>query len=130
MRRRGERQKALLSWALAGDMGYESAQNNVAYLLDRAHSRTRLLELHPTPDERHNFTDRLALVHWTRSAAQANVDAMVKMGDYYFHGIGTGNPGQPAYEKAAACYSAAADRGVSALAYWNLGWMYENGIGS
>ncbi len=127
--RRGERQKALLSWALAGDMGYESAQNNVAYLLDRAHSRTRLLELHPSPDERANFTDRLALVHWTRSAAQANVDAMVKMGDYYFHGIGTGNPGQPAYEKAAACYSAAADRGVSALAYWNLGWMYENGIG-
>ena len=127
--RRGHKQKALLGWALAGEMGYESAQNNVAYTLDRANSRTRLLELTSKPQQEGNFTDRLALVHWTRSAAQSNVDAMVKMGDYYFHGIGTGNPGQPAYEKAAACYSAAADRQVSALAYWNLGWMYENGIG-
>ena len=127
--RRDARQKALLGWALAGEMGYESAQNNVAYLLDRAHSRTRLLGVSTNLHDERNFTDRLALVHWTRSAAQQNVDAMVKMGDYYFHGIGTGNPGQPAYEKAAACYSAAADRGVSALAYWNLGWMYENGIG-
>ncbi|CBQ69172.1 related to Sel-1 homolog precursor [Sporisorium reilianum SRZ2] len=127
--RRGERQKALLGWALAGEMGYESAQNNVAYLLDRANSRTRILDLTNDASGAGNFTDRLALVHWTRSAAQSNVDAMVKMGDYYFHGIGTGNPGQPAYEKAAACYSAAADKGVSALAYWNLGWMYENGIG-
>lgn len=127
--RRGERQKALLGWALAGEMGYEEAQNNVAYMLDRAKSRTRLLALSNKSQHEGNFTDRLALVHWTRSAAQRNVDAMVKMGDYYFHGIGTANPGQPAYEKAAACYSAAADRGVSALAYWNLGWMYENGIG-
>ncbi|TKY88677.1 hypothetical protein EX895_002308 [Sporisorium graminicola] len=127
--RRGARQKALLGWALAGEMGYESAQNNVAYLLDRANSRTRILDWTKDAGGAGNFTDRLALVHWTRSAAQTNVDAMVKMGDYYFHGIGTGNPGQPAYEKAAACYSAAADKGVSALAYWNLGWMYENGIG-
>ncbi|KAJ9474507.1 ERAD-associated E3 ubiquitin-protein ligase component HRD3 [Pseudozyma hubeiensis] len=127
--RRGERQKALLGWALAGELGYESAQNNVAYMLDRANSRTRILDLSSDSKQQSNFTDRLALVQWTRSAAQSNVDAMVKMGDYYFHGIGTGNPGQPAYEKAAACYSAAADKGVSALAYWNLGWMYENGIG-
>lgn len=127
--RRGQRQKALLGWALAGELGYESAQNNVAYLLDRANSRIRILDVSNDGQQQANFTDRLALVHWTRSAAQSNVDAMVKMGDYYFHGIGTGNPGQPAYEKAAACYSAAADKGVSALAYWNLGWMYENGIG-
>ncbi|KAJ1025143.1 hypothetical protein NDA16_002649 [Ustilago loliicola] len=127
--RRGERQKALLGWALAGEMGYESAQNNVAYMLDRANSHARILDISTKPHMDGNFTDRLALVHWTRSAAQNNVDAMVKMGDYYFYGIGTGNPGQPAYEKAAACYSAAADRGVSALAFWNLGWMYENGIG-
>uniref|UniRef100_V5F1U6 Ubiquitin-protein ligase Sel1/Ubx2 n=2 Tax=Kalmanozyma brasiliensis (strain GHG001) TaxID=1365824 RepID=V5F1U6_KALBG len=128
--RRNQRQKALLGWALAGEMGYESAQNNVAYMLDRANSRARVLDLTSSNVKQDgNFTDRLALMHWTRSAAQSNVDAMVKMGDYYFHGIGTGNPGQPAYEKAAACYSAAADKGVSALAYWNLGWMYENGIG-
>ena len=111
---------------LAGEMGFEPAQNNVAWILDRDKRRLRLSALDAAED---NSTDRLALIHWTRSAAQDNVDAMVKMGDYYFHGIGTGNPGRPAYDKAAACYSAAADRQVSALAYWNMGWMYEKGIG-
>ncbi|PWZ00052.1 hypothetical protein BCV70DRAFT_200223 [Testicularia cyperi] len=124
--RRGVRQKALLGWALAGEMGFEAAQNNLAYVLDRDRRRLRIAAFDAAED---NSTDRLALIHWTRSAAQDNVDAMVKMGDYYFHGIGTGNPGQAAYEKAAACYSAAADRQVSALAYWNMGWMYEKGIG-
>jgi SEL1 protein len=32
-------------------------------------------------------------------------------------------------EKAASFYQAAADTQISALAMWNLGWMYENGVG-
>ncbi|KAK0567049.1 ERAD-associated protein [Tilletia horrida] len=110
--KRGDSQRALLGWMLAGEMGYEPAQNNVAWILDRDDS-----------------FDRLALVQWTRSAGQENVDALVKMGDYYFRGIGTPTPGIPAYEKAVACYSAAADMSASALAYWNMGWMYETGLG-
>lgn len=58
---------------------------------------------------------------------------MVKAGDYYFHGYTNGpdsiGVASPSYEKAVACYQAAADRQVSALAYWNMGWMYETGHG-
>lgn len=73
-------------------------------------------------------TDRLALTFWTRSAAQDNVDALVKMGDYYLNGVGVA-AGRPQPEKAAACYQSAASTHVSALAMHNLGWMHENGVG-
>jgi SEL1 protein len=71
-----------------------------------------------------------ALGAWTRAAAQANVDALVKLGDYYFHALGT--PALPCAlrdERAAGFYCAAADTQLSALAMFNLGWMYENGRG-
>ena len=45
----------------------------------------------------------LAMIYWTRSAEQKNVDSLVKLGDYYLHGLGT----SPDEEKAAACYQAA-----------------------
>lgn len=66
-----------------------------------------------------------ALIYWTRAANQNNVDARVKMGDCYFHGIGTPTD----YEKAASCYQVAAEMERSPLAMWNLAWMYENGVG-
>lgn len=75
-----------------------------------------------------NLTDRLALAYWTRSAAQDNVDALVKMGDYYFTGLGT-DDGIPQLERAAACYQSAVTSRISAMAMWNLGWMHENGKG-
>ncbi|KAK0530718.1 ERAD-associated protein [Tilletia horrida] len=124
--RRGDTQRALLGWMLAGELGYEAAQNNVAWILDRDKHRLQIPALDQPADD--SF-DRLALVQWTRSAGQENVDALVKMGDYYFRGIGTSTPGVPSYEKAVACYSAAADMSASALAYWNMGWMYETGLG-
>lgn len=66
----------------------------------------------------------LALIYWSRSANQNNVDSRVKMGDYYYKGIGT----PVDYERAVLCYRVASEF-QSPLAYWNLGWMYENGIG-
>lgn len=77
-----------------------------------------------------NDTARLALTQWTRSAAQNNVDALVKVGDYYYHSLGVRDePENIRWEKAAGYYQSAADTLVSALAMWNLGWMYENGVG-
>ena len=77
-----------------------------------------------------NDTARLALTHWTRSAAQRNIDALVKVGDYYYHGLGVADePATVRWEKAAGYYQSAADTQLSALAMWNLGWMYEHGIG-
>src|SRR6266404_3814379 len=77
-----------------------------------------------------NDTARLALTQWTRSAAQNNIDALVKVGDYYYHGLGVPDePENVRWEKAAGYYRSAADTQVSALAMWNLGWMYEQGYG-
>lgn len=36
---------------------------------------------------------------------------------------------EESYSMAAAYYQTAADTSLSSMAYWNLGWMYENGIG-
>jgi len=33
--KKGDRHKALLGWMIAGERGYEAAQNNVAWILDR-----------------------------------------------------------------------------------------------
>ena len=65
-----------------------------------------------------------------RSAYQRNVDALVKVGDYYYHGLGVSDePEKQRWERAATFYQSAVDTQMSALAMWNLGWMYENGIG-
>lgn len=73
---------------------------------------------------------KLALTQWIRAAAQRNIDALVKVGDYYYHGLGVAEePEQSRLEKAARYYQSASDTQLSALAMWNLGWMYENGVG-
>jgi SEL1 protein len=54
----------------------------------------------------------LALIYWTRSAKQSNIDSMVKMGDYYLGGFGTDLD----KERAAMCYQTAAEFQQSAQA--------------
>jgi SEL1 protein len=77
-----------------------------------------------------NDTAKLALTQWTRAAAQRNIDALVKVGDYFYHGLGVSDDAESTrYEKAARYYQSAVDTQMSALAMWNLGWMYENGVG-
>lgn len=80
------------------------------------------------PSQNNTSSNKIALTYWTRSAAQDNVDALVKMGDYYLDGIGS-PAGRPQPSKAAACYQSAASTHVSALSMWNLGWMHETGVG-
>ncbi|KNZ74880.1 Sel-1 like protein [Termitomyces sp. J132] len=119
---------AILKWWIAADRGLEVAQNNLAYVLDQDKSVLRLTRFSPmTPS---NDTARLALTQWTRAATQHNIDALVKVGDYYYHGLGVPEQDEATrLEKAVMYYQSAADTQVSALAMWNLGWMYENGIG-
>ncbi|ODV92437.1 hypothetical protein CANCADRAFT_86889 [Tortispora caseinolytica NRRL Y-17796] len=69
--------------------------------------------------------DEEALINWMRASEQANFDAMVKVGDYYYKGIGINQ----SYERAVSCYEEAAEMGQNSLAYWNWGYMYENGLG-
>jgi len=122
------KQLAMLKWWIAAERGIEIGQNNLAFILDQDKSmlrRTSFANFFPSND-----TARLALTQWTRSAAQNNVDALVKVGDYYYHGLGVPNePENIRWEKAAGYYRSAADTQYSALAMWNLGWMYEHGYG-
>lgn len=120
----GDEATALLGYWMTAERGYEVAQNNMAYILDRHKRRIQL----PIEQYSSNSTDRLALTYWTRSAAQDNIDALVKMGDYYLSGYGSLS-GLPQPEKAAACYQTATNTHLSAMSMWNLGWMHENGIG-
>lgn len=123
----GNVELALLEYLGAAEQGYERAQNNVAHLLDPDKSRLpflhRLLSPTPTSPLLHNPT--LALIYWTRSARQSNIDALVKMGDYYLYGIGT----EADVDKAVQCYTGASEYLQSAQALYNLGWMHEHGIG-
>ncbi|KAI6116041.1 hypothetical protein F5141DRAFT_1001560 [Pisolithus sp. B1] len=119
---------AILKWWVAAERGFEVAQNNLAYVLDQDKSMLRSTRF--SPIQVSNDTARLALTQWIRSAAQRNVDSLVKVGDYYYHGFGVPDePESVRWEKAAKFYQSAADTQLSALAMWNLGWMYENGIG-
>lgn len=143
----GDVDTALHYQIMAAEQGYEIGQANVAYLLDKqtttaTHSASntisllrRLTAVPYLTRRAHTFltdtlsaaaTPALALIYWTRSAKQANIDSLVKMGDYYLLGLGTNAPDA---DKAATCYTAAAETLQSAQAMWNLGWMHENGIG-
>ncbi|KAJ4417703.1 ERAD-associated protein [Neurospora sp. IMI 360204] len=123
----GETELAFLEYLHAAEQGYETAQNNVAYILDPQKSYLTIPQwLYPKAQKPALLQNpALALIYWTRSSRQGNIDATVKMGDYYLSGIGT----EADVDKAVQCYTAASEHYQSAQALWNLGWMHENGIG-
>lgn len=122
----GDKETALVAYMMAAEQGYEYAQANVAYMLDEHNSILPLDSLLPWKKQSSFLRNAfLALIYWTRSAKQHNIDSMVKMGDYYLGGYGI----EADMEKAATCYQTAAEMQQSAQAMWNLGWMHENGIG-
>lgn len=123
----GDLESALVIYMMAAEQGYEYAQANVAYMLDEFKSVLSLDALIPWKSPRPSLLRNtvLALIYWTRSAKQSNIDSMVKMGDNYLSGQGV----DADMERAAACYQTAADSQQSAQALWNLGWIHENGLG-
>lgn len=123
----GDQELALLEYLTAAEQGYEKAQSNVAYLLDPEHSLLPVPQwLYPRAQKSALMRDpSLALIFWTRSSRQGNIDALVKMGDYYLNGIGT----KEDVDKAVQCYTGASEYHQSAQALYNLGWMHENGVG-
>ncbi len=123
----GDHELAFLEYLGAAEQGYEKAQTNVAYILDSEHSQLPFLrwiyEAAPRPSLLRNPS--LALIFWTRSSRQGNIDSLVKMGDYYLRGVGTDLD----VDKAVQCYTGASEYQQSAQALYNLGWMHENGVG-
>ncbi|KAF9167603.1 ERAD-associated protein [Actinomortierella ambigua] len=138
----GDIESAAIGYLLAAERGIEVGQSNFAWIIDRelptsyylsllasqsASQTAAKLALAESSLARLGSPARLlemALVFWARSANQGDVDARIKMGDYYFVGIGT--EADPV--KARMCYQDAVQDN-SAQALWNLGWMYENGVG-
>ena len=123
----GDKETALIGYMMAAEQGYESAQANVAWILDQHKSIVPVDYFMPWAQRIPALLkdNVLALIYWTRSARQRNVDSMVKMGDYYFHGYGI----KKDLEKAASCYESAQEVQNCAQAAWNLAWMHENGVG-
>ncbi|GFN14286.1 ERAD-associated protein [Aspergillus tubingensis] len=123
----GDKERAFIPALMAAEQGYEHAQSNVAFLLDEQRSLFAIDTILPGAKKSRPALLRnaaLALIYWTRSAKQANIDSLLKMGDYYLTGMGIAADA----EKASTCYHTAAEVHYSAQAYWNLGWMHENGV--
>merc|ERR1719430_1110329 len=113
--RRGRYDEALMKYLLLAELGYEVAQSNAAYIMDRKET-----ELY-SPEEMW----KRALVYWSRAAAQGYSAARVRLGDYFYYGWGTDID----YETAASHYRIASEQQNNAQAMFNLGYMHELGLG-
>jgi len=113
--RRGMYDEALMKYLLLAELGYEVAQSNAAFIMDR--KETELFD----PEEMW----KRALVYWSRAAAQGYSAARVRLGDYYYYGWGTNID----YETAAGHYRIASEQQNNAQAMFNLGYMHELGLG-
>lgn len=114
--REGNIKPAFVKYAFLSELGYEVAQSNAAFILDRE-------ELLSTFSKSEGY--KRALMYWKRSAAQGYVMARVKLGDHHYYGQGT----KVDYETAASHYRIASDQLNNAQAYFNLGYMHERGLG-
>ena len=120
-----ELEMSLLSFWRLAQQGYEVAQNNVAYLLDQDNQMLRIPKFDKDVNKE---TSKISLNYWLKSSNQNVIDSKLKVGDYYFKGLGV-DDGKPNYELAAKFYLEATETQSSSLAFWNVGWMYENGLG-
>ncbi|XP_062538412.1 protein sel-1 homolog 1-like [Armigeres subalbatus] len=109
-------EEAFMQYTLMSELGYEVAQSNAAFLLDRG--EINLFQ---------NREEELirALQFWGRAAAQGYSAAQVKLGDYHYYGLGTNVD----FETAASHYRMASEQQHNAQAMFNLGYMHEQGLG-
>merc|ERR1719400_2838071 len=68
--------EALMKYLLLAELGYEVAQSNAAFIMDR--KETELFNAEEMW--------KRALVYWSRAAAQGYSAARVRLGDYYYYG--------------------------------------------
>ncbi|EGZ16559.1 hypothetical protein PHYSODRAFT_544024 [Phytophthora sojae] len=128
--KRQDYEAAFMKYAVMAQQGYEVAQHNAAYLLDydflTPSPFSPMLSLMPSAIELDEDTVASTAVMLYRLAAQqGNVDANLKIGDYYYYGKGGHSVD---FVKASAHYSLASKRS-NAQAMFNLALMYEHGIG-
>uniref|UniRef100_U5EUQ4 Putative extracellular protein sel-1 n=1 Tax=Corethrella appendiculata TaxID=1370023 RepID=U5EUQ4_9DIPT len=109
-------EEAFMQYILMSELGYEVAQSNAAFLLDRS-------EINLFKNRQEDLVR--ALQYWGRAASQGYSSAQVKLGDYHYYGLGTNVD----YETAASHYRMASEQQHNAQAMFNLGYMHEQGLG-
>ncbi|XP_055330072.1 protein sel-1 homolog 1-like [Paramacrobiotus metropolitanus] len=114
--KKGDLNRALVKYMFLADMGYEVAQSNTAFLLDK----NEPLALGFPQNESFGR----AIIYWERAAAQGYNMARIKLGDYHYYGLGT----EVDYEEAMANYRQI-EQSNNAQALFNLGYMYQAGLG-
>uniref|UniRef100_A0A0D6R345 DOD-type homing endonuclease domain-containing protein n=1 Tax=Araucaria cunninghamii TaxID=56994 RepID=A0A0D6R345_ARACU len=119
---KGQTGKALLLYSRVAELGYEVAQSNAAWILDKygeydiCIGKTGFC----TDVERHHRAHTL----WWHASEQGNEHAALLIGDAYYYGRGT----ERDFERAAEAYMHAHSQ-ENAQAMFNLGYMHEHGLG-
>uniref|UniRef100_A0A1J3F7Q4 ERAD-associated E3 ubiquitin-protein ligase component HRD3A n=1 Tax=Noccaea caerulescens TaxID=107243 RepID=A0A1J3F7Q4_NOCCA len=119
---KGDVGKALILYSRMAEMGYEVAQSNAAWILDKYGERSMCMGVSGfcTDKERHERAHSL----WWRASEQGNEHAALLIGDAYYYGRGT----ERDFVRAAEAYMHAKSQS-NAQAMFNLGYMHEHGQG-
>ncbi|KAH7416365.1 hypothetical protein KP509_14G087900 [Ceratopteris richardii] len=119
---KGEIGKALLLYSRAAELGYEIAQSNAAWILEKYQEDEYCLGESGFCKTGERY--RRAHTFWWHASEQGNDDAALLIGDAYYYGRGT----ERDLERAASAYNHARLQ-QNAQAYFNLGYMHEHGEG-
>ncbi|KAF5176498.1 Pentatricopeptide repeat-containing protein [Thalictrum thalictroides] len=119
---KGEVGKAFILYSRMAELGYEIAQSNAAWILDKYGERSMCMGESGfcTDTERHQRAHAL----WWHASEQGNEHAALLIGDAYYYGRGT----ERDYDRAAEAYMHARSQS-NAQAMFNLGYMHEHGEG-
>ncbi|KAJ8753695.1 hypothetical protein K2173_026371 [Erythroxylum novogranatense] len=114
--------KAFFLYSRMAELGYEIAQSNAAWILDKYGERSMCMGESGfcSDGERHQRAHSL----WWQASEQGNEHAALLIGDAYYYGRGT----ERDYERAAEAYMHAKSQS-NAQAMFNLGYMHEHGQG-
>ncbi|CAL5215377.1 unnamed protein product [Lathyrus oleraceus] len=119
---KGDVGRAYMLYSRMAEMGYEVAQSNAAWILDKYGERSMCMGDSGlcTDAERHQRAHSL----WWQASEQGNEHAALLIGDAYYYGRGTVRD----YDRAAEAYLHAKSQS-NAQAMFNLGYMHEHGQG-
>ncbi|EPS72120.1 hypothetical protein M569_02635, partial [Genlisea aurea] len=119
---KGDIGKSLLLYSRMAELGYEVAQSNAAWILDKYGEQSMCIgeSERCTDAERHQRAHSL----WWKASEQGNEHAALLIGDAYYYGRGT----ERDYDRAAEAYMHAKSQS-NAQAMFNLGYMHEHGKG-
>ncbi|KAL9651289.1 hypothetical protein ABK040_001242 [Willaertia magna] len=125
---------ALILYQQAAEQGLEVAQANVAFMYDRGYGVEEIIN--DVSEEQGQLIKFKGALKWYQQAAeQGNVEAYVKVGDYYYYGTSALSSSLPSianteqsFEKSVYFYRRAKEMN-NAQAMFNLGFMHEHGKG-